>query len=759
MRPRLRQLGRRIKSGLDAIGRGLRRLGRLIWAVPRGLVRFMISLPGLVWRGVKRLVGFLARLPGWLWRGMKRLLRALCSLPGRLWRGVKRLLRLLRSLPGRVWRGLKQLPYVIRSLPGRIRGGLKRLANALYRLRLRTREWRARCAAWWRTRLLPPRTLSPRAQVTTLVVLGVSLAAIVFLTLAVLRLADRESEQVVVTAVPAGFGAGSMTSVTSTPATPTPWPDVTLAPAASIPFGGGGAVAFTLRRNGNSDIYVRKLDDDQLLRLTYHPAEDNEPAWSPDGETMAFVSHRGDNWDIYRLDLISGVLIRLTRDVHYDAHPSWSPDGAFIVFESYRSGNLDIYIMAADGSQVLQLTSNEAADFAPAWSPDGRHIAFVSYREGSKDIFLYPLDAGTESAVVNLTQTPDRDEDAPTWSPDGSRLAFSVGRSGGETIYITTFDWGNKFLDEAQTQLFNPGTQPDWSPDGQSLIYGYQRAGQAYLIADGVTGWGEGHELFSSNMQARDPSWGVPTVDPQIVAQQRQAASLAASALYIEEILPTPESGPPHTIVALRDVNEGDDREFLSDRVNDSFAALRQRVFEETGTDYLASIGDSFRAITVQPPPGQSPRSWHKAGRAFDLSQGLYEREDQLVELVREDIGFRTYWRVYLRAARQDGSMGEPLHQATWDLKARRAGGLSAREGGEFKQEVPPGYYVDFAELAADYGWERMPANNRWRYQWADVNWWQFQKTLGQNWLDAMLELYRLDQIDAALGPLGGESD
>jgi TolB protein len=720
----------KLKERLVALGRAGRNLLRWFFLLPLALARFVV------------------RLPGRLWRGLKRLARAVIHLPGRVWRGLQTTARFIRDLP--------------RRFRDSCRRAFQRLTMALKRTRLRIREGRARIGLWWRTRVLPPRTASPRTQVLALVTLmgTLYLAYLVGVGLVSAR-RDPTSESVVVTAAP---------PATSQPAA-TPLPTRAVADVAdSEPFGGGGAVAFSLRRDGNTDIYVRKLDQvpvsgDQvldagdngaLLRLTYHPAEDREPAWAPDGETMAFVSHRGGNWDIYRMDLLSGVMIRLTRHPHYEGNPSWSPDGAFIAFESYRSGNLDIFIMAADGSEVQQLTADSSADFSPAWSPDGRHIAFVSYRDGSKDIFLYPLDAGSEAAVINLTRTPDRDEDAPSWSPDGSRLAFSVGRFGAETIYITTFDWSSKFLDEAQTQLFNPGRRPAWSPDGSSLIYQYQRGQQEYLIADSVTVLGAGREVFHGESQPQDPSWGAPTIDPQIVAAQRANAPIAA-ALYLEEVLPIAESGPPHTIVALEDVNGGDDREFLSDRVNDSFQALRQRVLQETGTDYLANIGDSFRAIMVEPPPGQSPRSWHKAGRAFDLNQGLYEREENVLEVVREDIGFRTYWRIYLRAARQDGSLGAPLHQAPWDLKARGEGGLAAREGGEQEQEVPLGYYVDFTLLAADYGWERMPANTRWRQQWADTNWWQFQKSQGLTWFQAMLELYREDQIEAVFGPIADE--
>ncbi len=44
------------------------------------------------------------------------------------------------------------------------------------------------------------------------------------------------------------------------------------------------------------------------------------------------------------------------------------------------------------------------------------------------------------------------------------------------------------------------------------------------------------------------------------------------------------------------------------------------------------------------------------------------------VEVVREDFGGETYWRVFVRASRQDGSLGEPLRTRPWTFEARSPG-------------------------------------------------------------------------------------
>jgi len=120
--------------------------------------------------------------------------------------------------------------------------------------------------------------------------------------------------------------------------------------------------------------------------------------------------------------------------------------------------------------------------------------------------------------------------------------------------------------------------------------------------------------------------------------------------------------------------------------------------------------------------------------------------------VVREDIGINTYWRLYARAAVQDGQLGEPLRDLPWDFGARSQGDPRAYdEGGRLRSSVPAGYYVDLTQLFADYGWERVPANRTWRANFGGVLFWQFVKSDGLTWETAMLELYNAEDLNTFL--------
>lgn len=478
------------------------------------------------------------------------------------------------------------------------------------------------------------------------------------------------------------------------------------------------------------------------------PAKIGTPAWSPDGRWLAFASRRAENWDLYLMDMQSGVVVRLTRDPAFEAGPSWSPDSQWLAYETYENGNLDIHIISVDGEESYQLTQDPAADFSPAWSPDGRYIAFTSLRDGNKEVYAISLDGGD---IFNLSNTPNQDEDNVAWSRQGTYLAYSAGVPGNEEIRLQPFDQEAIVSGELRPFFFGTGGEPTWAPDGKTLAFVFRRGQTSYLVAADMTGWGLAQEGYSTTDDLSDPTW----IDQPISAELAQHLSLR-----MQETLDTPlyteltvaENNPHYELIGLPNVNGGDGREKLSDAVNDSYNALRRAIETASGWDYLSILGDSWRPMNHTPRPGQGRISWHVCGRAVDINQNFL-RSDR-IELVREDIGGVTYWRVYIRAREQDGSLGEPLRALPWSLSARNQGGLAAMQGGELKAEPPEGYYVDFTTLAADYGWERRNALSNWRNSWFDIEWWHFQKTEGMSWYDCMLEIYDGEAIKESYGEL-----
>jgi TolB protein len=182
----------------------------------------------------------------------------------------------------------------------------------------------------------------------------------------------------------------------------------------------------------------------------------------------------------------------------------------------------------------------------------------------------------------------------------------------------------------------------------------------------------------------------------------------------------------------------------LHDLANEAFDALRERVRIEVGWDALAGLENAFVPITTSLDPGFG-EDWLYTGRAFAINS-LMTNAGWMVA-VREDFGAQTYWRLYLRAQLQDGSLGEPLRDLPWDLSARYNLDPKIYEQGGQYGEVPPGYWVDVTALAIQYGWERVPALPNWRTFYRGARFTEFTLTGGLDWYSAMLELYPPDVL------------
>jgi Tol biopolymer transport system component len=117
------------------------------------------------------------------------------------------------------------------------------------------------------------------------------------------------------------------------------------------------------------EIYVMQADGTEKTNLTNNPADDTEPAWSPEGTHIVFASNRNGGYDLFVMQA-DGSGQTLLLDLPGDArHPAWSPDGSRIAFMVNDGNDEEIFVMYADGSAYRQLTNNEVHDEYPHWCP------------------------------------------------------------------------------------------------------------------------------------------------------------------------------------------------------------------------------------------------------------------------------------------------------------------------------------------------------------------------------------------------------
>ncbi|MGA9347588.1 MAG: glycoside hydrolase family 88 protein, partial [Anaerolineae bacterium] len=242
----------------------------------------------------------------------------------------------------------------------------------------------------------------------------------------------------------------------------------------------GQTVVFISDRAGQPDVFSIPLTGGQPINLIQPPsAQEDTPIFSPDGSTIAFASDQGGDWDIYLMDT-DGTNVRPALGGYTgtdELHPAFTSDGLTLAFSSNRAeGNWDIYTATIGSSAWTRLATHPAADRFPALSADGRTIAFRSERDGNSEIYLMDADG---SNLRRVTDNPAFDG-YPSIIPDGSGVVFVSNRSGQWNIYVANLAGGGLTALE-QREGWEMDT-PRLSSDGRWLVYAGGRTGDTFDI-------------------------------------------------------------------------------------------------------------------------------------------------------------------------------------------------------------------------------------------------------------------------------------
>ncbi len=490
-------------------------------------------------------------------------------------------------------------------------------------------------------------------------------------------------------------------------------------------------------RNGQDDIALRDPAGRWHV-LTGPDTDDRDPAWSPDGRRLAYASRRHRNWDIYIFDTTTGREQRVTTNPHFDAHPTWSPDGRYLAFESSRLQDLDVFVVDLDTGQIRDLTkSSTAHDYAPAWSPDGQWIAFTTWRDRNRELYVIQPDG---TIPINLTRDAAQDEN-PVWSPGGRWIAFTSDRDGDRAVYTMQFPL-HPDMPPRRLSWSGYDESPAWSADGSLLWFISPRATDTHLFVVNTAD----PQAISRFAEPSTATLRALARGPTSIASGpplQDSAGATPRPAHTSAVRDSGDGQPPYDLIVLDDVDTNSPK--MSSRVDGDFRALRARVRDEVGYDFLARLSDAYRPLDFD-SDGSDYLSWHKVGRAIDTLVDLDRRSGHpMLEVVRDDRRTETFWQVYLRCANQDGSCGEPLTSAPWDLSYKARWEDAPDQGGHPKA-VPVGYYVNFGRLATDYGWTPISSYDDEDFSWKQnktaLEYWHFQNTADLTWYEAMQDVY-----------------
>ena len=204
----------------------------------------------------------------------------------------------------------------------------------------------------------------------------------------------------------------------------------------------GNQIAFVWDggKGNNTDIYIKLIDAEELVRLTTNPAEDTSPAWSHDGRHIAFVRRGKNEPGIFIITALGGseraIHSPLTREADILHGIAWSPVGELLAFSERGSPQepYSIFLLSLESLKPTRLTSPPAGsvgDFYPAFSPDGQTLAF---RRGG-DIFaanegyLVPITGGAPKLLTNMFTGYPFGPFGLAWTQDGREIVFTM-RSG-----------------------------------------------------------------------------------------------------------------------------------------------------------------------------------------------------------------------------------------------------------------------------------------------------------------------------------------
>jgi tricorn protease len=304
-----------------------------------------------------------------------------------------------------------------------------------------------------------------------------------------------------------------------------------------IDFPSLGDTGITFQQGGN--LYVLDLPAEQLHRLDVRVPDDGthtSPRYAdargtirdsdaaqqtnydvaPNGK-RALLAARGD---IFSVPAEFGATRNLTETTGADEdHPAWSPDGTRVAYTTDAGGEQQVAMRPAKGGKETVLTKfTQGYFYQPVWAPGSDRLAFS---DNEKRLWVLDIADPTPRLVAQDRYQEIHDYD---WSPDGLWLVYSLtDESQVRALYLYSLESGKA------TRLSlgrDNDTLPAFDPDGKHLYFVSSRHENAVLsenefnVADLKTGG-----IYVATLAADAPSPLAPRSDEGTSEEPAKAAA------------------------------------------------------------------------------------------------------------------------------------------------------------------------------------------------------------------------------------------
>jgi Tol biopolymer transport system component len=186
-----------------------------------------------------------------------------------------------------------------------------------------------------------------------------------------------------------------------------------------------GRTAAVLRTiDGNMDVWLVDVDRGTSRPLTFDPAVDGVPIFSPDGSRVIYASDgKADVYEIYERPANGTGDAQIVLETGENKNPSdWSPDGKYVLYGNLTTTDFDIWALPLSGDRTpLAIVRTPRADHSGRFSPDGRWIAYMSEVSGRPEVWVQPFPGGGRSVQISIAGGR-----SPRWRRDQREL-FYVG--------------------------------------------------------------------------------------------------------------------------------------------------------------------------------------------------------------------------------------------------------------------------------------------------------------------------------------------